>query len=137
MTADWLFLPVPAFQWVNPRASQTSDPWRAGSPKARGSTLAPGEPVDQFLGRLHQNGTNVHELAANELSGDDLAPTELHIDLLRLYPNEGSVRIVTTNFDLLFELAAESLSLRIPEVYRGPALLWGMTSPASFTFTEP
>ena len=93
--------------------------------KGTGSTLAPGEPVDQFLGRLHQNGTNVHELAANELSGDDLAPTELHIDLLRLYPNEGSVRIVTTNFDLLFELAAESLSLRIPEVYRGPALPLG------------
>ena len=93
--------------------------------KGTGSTLTPGEPVDQFLGRLHQNGSNVHELAAHELSGDDLAPTELHRDLLRLYPNEASVRIVTTNFDLLFELAAQSLSLRIPELYRGPALPLG------------
>ena len=93
--------------------------------KGTGTTLAPAEPVDHFLGKLHQNGTNVHELAAQELSGDDLAPTELHRDLLRLYPNTGSMRIVTTNFDLLFELAAQKLSLIIPDIFRSPALPLG------------
>lgn len=90
-----------------------------------GRTLAEGEPVDQFLGKLRQVGTNVHELAARELSDVDLLPTELHRDLLRFYPNESNVRIVTTNFDLLFELAAENLFQTTPEIFRAPALPLG------------
>ncbi len=92
-----------------------------------GATPRPDEPVDQFLGKLRNNGTNVHELAVHELSGNDLVPTKLHRDLLRLFPDVAHVRIVTTNFDLLFELAAQHLFPPKPEleIFRGPALPLG------------
>ena len=90
-----------------------------------GAKLESDETVDQFLGRLRQSGTNVHDLAARELSRDNLAPTELHRDLLRLYPDAAHMRIVTTNFDLLFELAAQRLFPTTPETFRAPALPLG------------
>ncbi len=90
-----------------------------------GDTLAEGEPADQFLGRLQKKGVQVHALAAEALSGDDLAPTPLHRDLLELYPDVDQVRIVTTNFDLLFEKAAKSLLPTAPEMFRAPALPLG------------
>ncbi len=90
-----------------------------------GDTLAQGEPADQFLGRLQQKGVQVHALAAEALSGDDLAPTRLHHDLLRLYSDADRIRIVTTNFDLLFKKVAESLFHTMPEMFRAPALPLG------------
>ena len=84
-----------------------------------------GETDDQFLGRLSKNrGTKVHERTERELSRDAPKPTDLHRDLLRLFPKAESTRIVTTNFDLLFEDAAMSINLK-PEVFRAPALPLG------------
>ena len=77
---------------------------------------------DVFLGRLHDRGIAVHELAARELSKNNPQPTDLHKDLLRLHLAKQSVRLVTTNFDLLFERAAEEVLDRKPEVFRAPAL---------------
>ena len=90
-----------------------------------GVTLAEGEPVDGFLGKLQRRGVEVHDLAARALRRDGLAPTELHRNLLRLYTDAGQVRIVTTNFDLLFEQAAEHLFDTPPEAFRAPALPLG------------
>ena len=89
------------------------------------------ESDDVFLGRLQYRGVRVHEIAARILCknrcGDTPRPTALHRDLLRLYPEPGTVRIVTTNFDLLFEEAAREVFPAQPELFRAPALPLGRT----------
>ena len=80
------------------------------------------EPLDRFLGRLKHQGVDVHSRAAQALSRDDPQPTELHRDLLRLCSDAGQVRVVTTNFDSLFEQAAKCMFESKPDVFRAPAL---------------
>ena len=80
------------------------------------------EREDQFLGRLHANGIDVHARAAQELSRHDAEPTALHRNLLRIFARPTSVRVVTTNFDLLFERAAEELLGPPLQIFTGPAL---------------
>ena len=83
------------------------------------------EPVDRFLGRLQHAEVGVHARAAQALSRGELKPTELHRDLLRLFSGAGQVRVVTTNFDRLFEQASKDVLDSIPEVFRAPALPLG------------
>ena len=90
-----------------------------------GKALQNGEAIDHFLGRLQHGGVKVDERAAEVLFRDGLEPTELHRNLLRLYLGAGPVRVVTTNFDLLFEQAAEDVFGSVPEVSRAPALPLG------------
>ena len=90
-----------------------------------GEALQDGETIDRFLGRLQHGGVRVHERAAEILSPDGLEPTELHQHLLRLYPDAGPVYVVTTNFDLLFEQAAENLFGNVPEVFRATGVTFG------------
>ena len=91
-----------------------------------GEALQGDELEDSYLGRLqHQKGVQVHERAAQKLAKDDPKPTSLHRDLLRLYPDPQSVRVVTTNFDLLFEEAARTVFASEPEVFKAPALPLG------------
>ena len=66
------------------------------------------ETDDQFLGRLKDRGVQVHQRAAGILQPDNLKPNVLHQNLLRLFKKTGPVRIVTTNFDRLFEQAAKA-----------------------------
>ena len=93
--------------------------------RGSGESRKDDEPVDRFLGRLIDKGTKVHELAAEVLSGENLTSTALHRDLLRLYSDANRVRIVTTNFDLLFEQAATDLFGTAPDAFRAPALPLG------------
>ena len=90
-----------------------------------GELLGAAEPETRFLDRLYINGVEVHTIAAQALSGADLEPTDLHRSLLRLYPRVNSTRIVTTNFDLLFEHAAEDVFGSQPEAFKAPALPQG------------
>ena len=87
------------------------------------------ESDDAFLGRLHHQGVQVHEIAARQLQTNRCretpAPTDLHRDLLRLYPDSRAVRIVTTNFDRLFDAAAQAVFPGTPELFRAPALPLG------------
>ena len=83
------------------------------------------EPEDRFLGRVKATGPNVHQIAARRLQQNDPHPTVLHRSLLRLYPRTEDVRIVTTNFDLLFEEAADSLFDAGPKIFHAPALPLG------------
>ena len=87
------------------------------------------ETDDAFLGRLQHQGVQVHEIAARNLRtnrcGETPAPTDLHRDLLRLYPDPRAVRIVTTNFDLLFDAAAQDVFPETPERFNAPALPLG------------
>ena len=90
-----------------------------------GEALQKGEPKDRFLGRLQHAEVKVHALAAEVLSQEGLEATELHRDLLRLYSDAAQARIVTTNFDLLFEQAAGAVFDDSPETFRAPALPLG------------
>ena len=90
-----------------------------------GEALQDGETIDRFLGRLQHRHVRVHERAAEILAPDGLEPTELHRNLLRLYPAAGPVYVVTTNFDRLFEQAMEDAFGSMPEVFRAPALPLG------------
>ena len=90
------------------------------------ATCKPEETEDQFLGRLQQQGVHVHELAKEALNKRCPRPTDLHRDLLRIYLSSETPRIVTTNFDLLFEKADELGSGDLKtEVFRAPALPLG------------
>ena len=83
------------------------------------------ESHEQFLGRLHDKGVNIYNLAKNVLSPKGLQPTPLHCDLLRLYGRGQPVRLVTTNFDLLFEEATKEIIDGEPEIFHAPALPLG------------
>ena len=94
--------------------------------KGTDKALQEGEPIDRFLGRLQHDGVNVHIRAARELSPPNLKATDLHRNLLQLYSKAEQVRVVTTNFDLLFEQAAEGVfNNSQPNVFRAPALPLG------------
>ena len=90
-----------------------------------GQKLGDDEDVDMFLGRIAQSGADVHSRTADILSKDDLKATALHYQLLRCFQSHQSVRIITTNFDLLFEQAAGKESSLPLEVFRSPALPLG------------
>ena len=87
-----------------------------------GEVLQKGEQEDRFLGRLHDKGVKVHGRAVRELSRNNPKPTDLHKNLLRLYQKSEQVRIVTTNFDLLFEEAAQDVFGTVPKVSQAPEL---------------
>lgn len=80
------------------------------------------EQPDRFLGRLNDAGVEVKPRAAQELLRDDASPTPLHLDLLRVFGGPASLRIVTTNFDDLFEKAATQTLKENPQVFGSPAL---------------
>ena len=90
-----------------------------------GEAIGQDEPEDRFLGRLAYKGQQVHLRAAQELQKNSPKPTALHHDLISLYPNPDSLRVVTTNFDTLFEEAAKEHWVDQPEVFRAPALPLG------------
>lgn len=90
-----------------------------------GEALQEGEPIDRFLGRLQNAGVDVHVRAKEALSCEDREATELHHNLLRIYSDAAQVRIVTTNFDPLFEKAAGAVFDDKSEVFRAPALPLG------------
>ena len=97
--------------------------------RGTGETRFDSETDDALLGRLHNAGVRVHDRAARLLQtnrcGNQPSPTALHRDLVRLYPEPDKVRIVTTNFDLLFDAAARDLFAEQPDVFKAPALPLG------------
>ena len=93
--------------------------------RGTGEIKSGNETEDQFLGRLQYRKQKVHERAARILSQKDPQPTSLHYDLLRVFSESGHVRLITTNFDTLFEQAAEGMFDSPVRVYGAPALPLG------------
>ena len=76
---------------------------------------------DVFLGRLQDNGNDVHQLVASAIALPGSQSNALHdaiAGLAAAYPNP---RIVTTNYDRHLTSAATALSLAL-DVYEAPAL---------------
>ena len=67
------------------------------------------EPIDGFLGELCRQGVSVQRRAARILKERNPSPNSLHVDLLRLFEEPSRIRVVTTNYDTLFEQAALTL----------------------------
>ncbi len=79
------------------------------------------ESVDQFLGRLEALGHDIRTHIAEQLTTSK--PNKLHKDLLDIRPRDSEPKLVTTNFDRLFEATDIGRKLRNSgKVYTAPAL---------------
>lgn len=76
---------------------------------------------DVFLGRLHDNGNNVHQLVANAIDLAGSQPNVLHRAIMRLVAAYPTPRVVTTNYDRHLTSAAKVLPLDL-DTYQAPAL---------------
>lgn len=85
------------------------------------------EPIDRFLGRLHDKGVKIHNMVATILTDPLSQPNPLHSNLLKLFPSPETVRLVTTNFDRHFTKMANDLfgDRGSCEFYEAPALPLG------------
>ena len=104
--------------------------WKLAENIASGTGLEPTEPLDRFLGSLNKNGIDVHQRAIKLLSPDGSKPNDLHRNIIRLFRDPKRIRLITTNFDLLFEKAYRELQnddsfSEAPNIYRAPALPQG------------
>ena len=98
-----------------------------------GESMGKDEPIDHFLGRLRkkENLVDIYGRAKDILDREGLENTPLHKSLLQSFRNADDMRdmrIVTTNFDLLFEKAAEAakdIDESKIEIFRAPALPLG------------
>ena len=90
-----------------------------------GLSIESNETEDQFLERLKNRGTDVHQRAANILQRGAPEPTDLHQNLVRFFGTPDQARIVTTNFEDLFERAALVQFNSLPRVFQAPTLPLG------------
>lgn len=82
------------------------------------------EAADLFLGRLEDQGIDVKEFAKKELN-KAMSFNPLHSAIISLYDKSQNLRIVTTNFDGLFEQAFLSKTGNKINTYCSPALPLG------------
>lgn len=82
---------------------------------------------DHFLGSLlYSNQVDVHKRAADILTHSESKPNGFHKNICKLFENTSSLRIVTTNYDLLLEdIAFKLYPTYPPVVYSAPALPLG------------
>ena len=81
-------------------------------------------PPEERLGEAQDSGKiNIHAQCQFHLKDDDLQPNPLHTQIIRLFANK-TIRIITTNFEGLFEKAANALGV-LPDVSIAPNLPQG------------
>lgn len=98
--------------------------WKLAEHLSEGTGLKPSEPLDRFIGMLPQGAQALRIRAANIVSLSS-SHTPLHKNLLRTFSCIDAVRVVTTNFDTLFENASSDLWCNSPTLYTAPALPLG------------
>jgi hypothetical protein len=85
------------------------------------------ESIDRFLGWLETKQVRIRDKVIEELAPPGLMHSSTHTDILRLFGDNEALKIVTTNFDMLFESAARSLGRGEDiQVFTGPALPRGI-----------
>ena len=90
-----------------------------------GKKSRPNEEIDEFLGDLARDGVNVKQHVAELLEGKKSRPNDFHKNILKLFRDKESIRIVTTNQDEMFEKAIRGMKLKGINVYSAPALPYG------------
>ena len=80
------------------------------------------ESDEQYLGRVENLGHDVHTKVCNILTGSELQPNTNHETLIDFFKKD--IRIVTTNYDSMFESALEKKD-RKARIYSYPALPYG------------
>lgn len=83
------------------------------------------ESCEAFLGRLECQGIDVNRIAADILSQKKLRPNELHKYIVQLFPCFEDVKIVTTNYDDMFEKVIGKKALKSMKIFNAPALPLG------------
>lgn len=89
-----------------------------------GHTLEKGDSCEVFLGTLKFNGIDVNGQAAEILGQSCLEPNILHKAIVDLFVSPERLKIVTTNYDQMFERVAEQYNIPI-RVFDAPALPLG------------
>lgn len=89
-----------------------------------GKTLKKKDSCEVFLGVLKANGIDVNGNAARILSDSCLKHNALHEAIIDLFSSPENIKIVTTNYDQMFEQVLEEKSIIVP-VYNSPALPLG------------
>lgn len=87
-------------------------------------TLTKKDSCEVFLGKLNAKGIPVNKQAANILSSACREHNKLHEAIVDLFPSPESIKIVTTNYDQMFEHVLTSRGIS-PLVYNSPALPLG------------
>ena len=82
------------------------------------------EPCEVFLGALKADGVDVNGIAAKILSDACLKHNALHEAIVDLFLSPDGIRIVTTNYDQMFEQVLEEKEIKVP-IYNSPALPLG------------
>lgn len=80
-----------------------------------------GEQLDRFIGMLPDN-FNAHKRTKDLMRGDDIHCNSTHEAIVRLASSVKTSRIVTTNYDLLLEQAAQKQNCDLGRSYYGPAV---------------
>ena len=80
-------------------------------------------PIDQFLGKVASRGVDIRSKAVELLSNSSY--NNVHKAILRLFPTPEQIKVITTNFDLLFEKCADEENIKIPLIFSAPAMPMG------------
>lgn len=83
-----------------------------------------GQSCEVFLGALKAHGIDVNGIAADKLSGLCLQHNQLHKAIIDLFYSYDDVKIVTTNYDQMFEQVIAEVHAEAP-IYNSPALPLG------------
>ena len=85
------------------------------------ATDADFERPDRFLGRLADQGVDVHGLVADAVDLPGSAPNRVHHAIVALAHAHGPIRVVTTNYDHHLTTATREAGIN-PDIFLGPAL---------------
>ena len=88
-----------------------------------GLSLGEGESLDAFLGRIADKGINIQNEAIKHLQTNSY--NDVHDTLLSFFTLPSEIKLITTNFDLLFEKCALDKKIEIPRIFSAPAMPLG------------
>lgn len=80
------------------------------------------ESPDSYLGRLKYQDIAVHKITRDIFCDTSSEPNELHRNIIKLFENENSIKLVTTNFDPHFTTAFKDVYGEEIQPYYAPAL---------------
>lgn len=89
-----------------------------------GYELQKNDACDIFLGKIKHEGVDVNTSAAKILSGECIEHNILHEAIIDLFPDSSNIKIVTTNYDEMFEQVLDRRGI-VYKVYDVPAIPLG------------